>query len=619
MKRIKSIILLIICILSTASFYPQSKQDKNFDTPFLGVQVFIEPGQTQPPVGTNLLPKGLEELKYFGPNDPGKIVKKISVTGQKFNEAYQVNTFDLQSGTSGLSANLSQSLKKNDVLWISFYARSLQSKRETGESFIELRIDQLADGKYVWPPYLERGISFGQEWMETSIPLVITRDVDPKDIRLIIQFDSYPQQFEISPVTFINCGKNVSPDELPRTLIKYDGGEPDADWRKAAEERIEKYRKGNLHIEVKDTKGKPVKGAEITANLRRIAFNWGTATSSQRLLDTIDINSRVYRDTLTKYFNQIVFENEMKWKVWWQEKKEKKGISALLALRWLRENNINARGHVLVWPSWQHSPSFLKELAIDTITLRRVIIENIKEQTNYMYGQFVEWDVVNEPYAHHDVLDILGRREMVEWFKTAHIGAPGVRLILNDYTMFHSEEASRAFYENIKYLQQEGAPIGGIGEQAHIGGTPPGIPKVLERLDKFGELGLPIVITEFDINSNDDEFKSRYLRDFMTAVFSHPSTTGFIQWGFWEGQHWFPVAALWNKDWSLRPHGKVFTNLVSNKWNTRFHGITPASGSCDVRGFCGQYDIAVHYNGKIYNHQTTLQKEGNTIIVQITR
>lgn len=217
--------------------------------------------------------------------------------------------------------------------------------------------------------------------------------------------------------------------------------------------------------------------------------------------------------------------------------------------------------------------------------------------------------------CHHDVIDILGKHEMVEWFKLARKGEPHARLFLNDYTMFHSEEASNSFFETARYLVNEGAPINGIGEQAHIGGTPPGIPLILKRLDKFATLGLPLIITEFDINSNDDDFKARYLGDFVTAVFSHPSTTGLLQWGFWEGQHWFPVAALWNKDWSIRPHGKVFTDLVTKKWHTNYTGTTSKTGECKVRGFCGKYRITVTYQGNTVTKDVQLDTNGTAITI----
>lgn len=554
----------------------------------------------------------------FGAGSPASMISQSAVTGQPFTNALLVNTFNrpLGSGDCGLNAQILTPVHKGDVLWISFRARCLESKRETGEAFVEVRFDQLVAGKYVWPPYLERGVSIGHEWTQTSIPFVMNKDVSPSDVRFVIKFDTYPQRFEISSVTFINCGADVNLADLPRTIIHYGGDAPAAPWRKAAADRIEKYRKGDLSIEVVNAAGKPLPGAEVNVVMKRIAFNWGTATSSQRLLDSSN-DSKIYRDTLLKYFNQVVLENEIKSKNWarFNYNQTSKGIA------WLNEHQIPIRGHVMVWPSWQNSGPEIGKLKDDTSALRGVILKIISEQTSVMKGWFTEWDVVNEPFAHDDFLKLLGRRVMLDWYAAARKGAPATKLFLNDYTMFHGEgpgSASERFYDNVKYLIDNGAPINAIGEQGHIGGTPPPIPKVLERLDYFSKLGLPIQISEFDINSNDDDFKARYLADFMTAIFSNPSTIGFVQWGFWEGQHWFPVAALWDKNWKPRANGKAFTELVSKQWNTRAEGKTRKDGKYSLRGFNGDYEVRVKYDGKEATHKVVLTSKGATLRIKMT-
>ena len=298
--------------------------------------------KAQVPTNIPLLSGKVDALKYSAEGKPSATVKQVAVKGQSFTQALQINSSG-GPGSGGLYGNLNKKLRKGDVLWISFSTRSLQSKRETGESFVELRIEQLVNGKYVWPPYLERGISFGNEWTETSIPFKLEKDVAPEEIRVVIRFDHYPQQFEISPVTFINYGQGVSLSDLPRTVVKYEGDQPDAPWRAEAEARIEKYRKGDLTIKVTDATGTPVPGAKVTANLQHIAFNWGTATSSERLLDTKSTDSKIYRDTMARYFNQAVFENEMKWKVWCHQPETQKGFRTLEALRWLRNHNFSVR------------------------------------------------------------------------------------------------------------------------------------------------------------------------------------------------------------------------------------------------------------------------------------
>ena len=354
--------------------------------------------------------------------------------------------------------------------------------------------------------------------------------------------------------------------------------------------------------------------------MKRNAFNWGTAICSQRFLDTLNSDSKRYADTLMRYFNQVVFENEMKWGMWTRQDPEKRGEQTRIAAKFLSEKGITSRGHVMVWPSWRHIPAKVSALKNDSSALRKAVLDHINEQTYLMKDFFTEWDVINEPYAHHDLMDILGKEEMVKWFKVAHTGDPKVKLFLNEYTMFHGEgpnSPSENFYQNVKFLLDHGAPIGAIGEQGHIGGTPPAIPKIIERLDYFATLGLPIQISEFDINSNDDDFKARYMADFMTAIYSHPATTGFVQWGFWEGQHWFPVAALWNEDWTPRQHGKVYTELVTKTWWTNADGKSSKDGVFRVRGFCGDYEVVVSSGGKTVKEQVTLSNTNSELVIKL--
>lgn len=570
--------------------------------------------------GKSIVSSDLNDFRLFGASASDSVIEIIPVDGQPFKKCLGVNTFGKQlKGQTGVTMVVASPVEAGDVLWVSFKARSLESRRETGESLVELRVDQLENGKYVWPPYLERGVSFGKEWTETSIPFVITKDVAPENIRLLIGFDSYPNKIEIGPVTFLNYGKSVKINDLPRTRFNYGGSEPDAEWRKEAAARIEKYRKGNLSVRVVNAEGKPVKGAEVKISMTRNAFNWGTAISSQRFMDTT-ADSKKYRDTLLKYFNQVVFENEMKWGMWERQNPETRGAQTRQVAKMLSEKGITSRGHVMVWPSWRHLPGSLSRLKNDTAALRKVLTDHIKEQTSLMKGCFAEWDVINEPYAHHDLMDILGKDEMVRWFKIAKEGDPQVKLFLNEYTMFHGEGAdspSEKYWQTVKFLLEKGAPIDAIGEQGHIGGTPPSIPKVMERLDYFAKLGLPVQISEFDINSNDDEFKARYMADFMTAVYSNPSTVGFVQWGFWEGMHWFPVAALWNKDWTLRSHGKVYTDLVTKTWWTNTEATTSKEGVVTMRGFCGDYEVEVKEGGKTVKERFNLDTTGKELLIQL--
>ncbi|NQX00562.1 endo-1,4-beta-xylanase, partial [bacterium] len=479
----------------------------------ISVLIAAQVALAAPPTGVAVISSAPDALAYFGPGDKAAMIRQVAVVGQDFPRALQIDTLSLATpvtGDYGLFANPISAVKKGDVLWVSFKARCLEARRESGEAAFELRLDQMVNGKYQWPAYIERGVSVGREWTEISIPYQMERDAGLLDLRLVLIFDQYLQRFEISPLTVINCGQNVKAADLPRSVMEYGGSEADAPWRKAAAGRIEKFRKGDLAVQVRDEAGKPVAKAEVKVRMKRLAFHLGTAVNSRTILDPTSPDAKQAREILTKYFNQIVFENEMKWPRWSSDSYQPD--KTLLALDWTDAHGLTARGHVMVWPSWRHVPGKLKSLKDDKEALRREVLNHIARQTQAMKGRFTQWDVTNELFANHDLIDILGRDEVVEWYRAAHQGAPDAKLFYNEYTMFHPEgPGPDHFYDMVKFLKEQGAPLQGIGEQAHIGGSPPAIPLVLSRLEKFGALGYPITITEFDMANNDEDFQAAYL------------------------------------------------------------------------------------------------------------
>jgi endo-1,4-beta-xylanase len=572
------------------------------------------------PDAIDLLPNGFASLTPYGGPEPQSRVKEVDVKGQSFDKAWQISTFGKspEKGEAGIIGKIDVPLKKGDVLWMSFKVRKLDSKRESGEGSFEARFDNLVNGKYSWPTHVERGISFGSEWTEFSIPFYLEKDVPVGAARFIIKFDTYEQSFELSPVALKSYGSQVKVSDLPKTTVTYSGGEPKAPWRKEAAERIEKYRKGDLNIQVLDANGNAIKDAEVEVRMTRNSFQWGTAVTSKSLLDKTEMGEK-YREVVKKYFNHIVYENEMKPKNWARQKPEDYGVQTKLANQWLRDNGITARGHVFVWPSFKHSPQ-LVDIKNDPEAIKAAIRKSIDVQAKTMLGEFTEWDVMNEYVYHNEIVKMLGNDEMFHWFKAAREGAPGVKLFYNDFTMFHGKgegSNSQKFYDIVKLLKDNGAPLDAIGEQSHIGGTPPAITDLIERLDYFSKLGLPIQITEFDIASSDDEFKARYLSDFMTVMYSHPNVIGFVQWGFYAPQHWFPASALWNADWSIRQHGQAYIDLVTKTWWTNADLKTNAKGSSNVRGFTGEYEITVKHKGKTNKVKAKLDNKGTTVKVEI--
>ncbi|MFM7207253.1 MAG: endo-1,4-beta-xylanase [Planctomycetaceae bacterium] len=495
-----------------------------------------------------------------------------------------------------LPTRTSAAIRTGDTLQLVYSARRVASSHETGEAQVDAVVEESA-GEH--RKLMECSHSFTGEWADVSVPFRADADADSSAAQATLRFGFAPQTVEIANLALLNHGPDVDPGTLPRTIRRYPGFEPDAAWRAAARERIDRLRKADLTVQVVDTEGRPVPRARVRVRLDRHAFGLGTCIKVPRILGTTADDER-YRQTLARHFTKAVFEDDLKWDPW-EQGGERHHARVRDTIHWLRQHELSPRGHVMVWPSWGRMPARLRALEHDPPALRRAIEARVESQARALSGLLDEWDVVNENYAHTDATDLLGRSAMAEWFRIAARETPGTRLFYNDYVMFQGDgpgSPSDTLLEILSGLQKAGAPIGGIGEQAHFGGNPPGPEAVLAKLDRFAALGLPIQVTEFDVDTADRDLQVAYTRDFLTTVFSHPAVTGVICWGFWEGSHWKPRAAFWDRDWNVRPNGRVWLDLFEREWTTDETLTTDATGRCSVRCFKGRVRLEAEAAGR---------------------
>jgi len=569
-----------------------------------------------PPEGVAVLPADTVGAFTLMGEAGAATMETIPVEGQEFTKALRVKIAKPAGSAWAiqLHAKSTAAVEKGDALLATFWLRSAEAA--SGEALTAFVFEL---GKEPYSKSIECQVTADRKWHKLSLPFASVGSYAPGEASINFQLGFAAQTVEIAGVQLVNYGKKVKVADLPRSSFGYAGSNADAPWRAAAAERIEKLRKGDLAVVVKDAAGKPIEGAAVKVRQARHAFGFGSAIASDRLLAESPDGEK-YRDTVKRLFNKIVFENDLKWGDWaWENPANRPKVPK--ALDWLDRQHIEARGHCLVWPAWGNMPADLKKLAGDRPALEKRIAAHVREEVGALKGRLVEWDVINEPYSNHDVMDICGNDVMADWFRIAHEADPKPVLFINDYSILSSggrDTAHQAHYEKtIRFLLEKGAPLGGIGLQSHFDWalTPP--PKLLEILDRFGSLGPEIELeaTEFDIDITDEALQAAYLRDFMTTLFSHPKVKGIIMWGFWEGHHWKPSAALFRKDWSVKPNGQAWIDLVTKTWWTSADGKTAASGDFKTRGFLGEYDVTVEANGKTKTVRAQLPKDGATLAV----
>ncbi len=471
------------------------------------------------------------------------------------------------------------------------------------------------------------------EWTRYYFPIEVGEKPDGSEFEPYIEFWTgfTEQTVEFGGVALVDYGDADvavgdlpagSSDGAPSPLIDYEGREAGAQWRSEAEDRIDEVRKSDLGVTVVDSDGTPVPDAAVSVRMQEHAFDFGSAVSAEHVNGDGD-DDETYRETFLEDFNVGVLENALKYPSFrgsWGDSKE----GALAALDWLAERDVPARGHYLVWEEYGtdggggmaiEDPDSLSDEELQTRML-----DLIRNHATDVGDRVAEWDMHNHPIWQSAIRDRLGWDAVLEWWEAGN-EATDAELYTNEMGNVAGGFNRDQHYEFVERLLDDGAPVDGVGFMGHAqlpegNVTPPA--ELLSTYDRFAELDLPVLITEFDvqIDSRDDEeeveWQTDYLRDFLTASFSHEAVEGVISWGFWADDHWRPTGAYYDSDWTLRPHGEQYHDLVYDEWWTEEDGETDVDGAYATRAFRGEYEITVEYEGESATRTTTLSEGGVT-------
>jgi endo-1,4-beta-xylanase len=217
------------------------------------------------------------------------------------------------------------------------------------------------------------------------------------------------------------------------------------------------------------------------------------------------------------------------------------------AYRVTRKYHIPLKEHTLIWgaqqPPWigsldsasqrQEIEEWFAALAAryDTIEYIDVVNEPIHNAPNGM----IPWGTTtpNVNYA-----KALGGAGTTGWdwvitsFRLARQYFPASKLIINEYSVINSSTTTQTYIEIINLLKAENL-IDGIGEQAHAFTTNGVSATTLKNnLDLLAATGLPIYLTEVDIDGPTDLAQLQEIRRVFPIFWEHPAVKGITFWGF---------------------------------------------------------------------------------------
>jgi endo-1,4-beta-xylanase len=476
------------------------------------------------------------------------------------------------------------------------------------------RVNVFAENNTTYEKEVFAEITIGSVWQQYLLPFESGAAYATNALKIGLHLAYQSQTVEVGGVACLNYKNTVNLSQLPIDLNvqPYDGSAPDAPWRTEAAESIDQLRRANLQVSVVGAAGEALEDVTVHVEMLQHEFKFGSAvvsnlfnggnnfnpTYEQKLLD-LDGNGHG--------FNEVVFENDLKWPAWEQTWFSTKP-ELVSDFAWLAERDISVRGHNLAWPSWQYSPPDI-DASVTPAYLKTRVRNHIDDILTYpgIGTACVDWDVLNEITANTEYAAklagtsgyVTGREWYAEVFRQADSLAPNSVMYLNDYVAIENADNPAntigVWRSRVDELVAAGAPIEGIGFQGHFSANPTGIPRVKQVYDEFwAAYGLEAKVTEYDINLlAPQDIQARYMRDILTITYAHPSMKGFLMWGFWDGAHWLGNAPIFNQDWTLKPSGEAFVDQVFNQWWTDEYALTNALGSTQVRGYRGKYRVMI--------------------------
>ena len=185
-------------------------------------------------------------------------------------------------------------------------------------------------------------------------------------------------------------------------------------------------------------------------------------------------------------------------------------------------------------------------------------------------GKIKVWDVVNEAISDggtnilRDSLweQIIGPDFIAKAFEYAHEADPKAILRYNDYSLENPAKRHKLI-TLIKSLQAQHVPVMAIGSQTHVSVSSPTFEQEDKALTELDTLGLPIHITEFDVNgaqggqrdtgadvasnaettqgglvSNADQRLATAYSNLFRAFLKHKSVKVVTFWGVNDGVSW---------------------------------------------------------------------------------
>ena len=376
------------------------------------------------------------------------------------------------------------------------------------------------------------------------------------------------------------------------------------------------HRKAQCKLRIVDEQGNVVAGTKLTFRQTNHEFLFGCGA-----FDFVPYTNSVDQDTVGFLKDRVD-----KWLALYNygtlpfylgqfepEEGKPETASRMNAAKFLREHNVDVKGHPLCW----HTACANWLMKYDNKTILKKQLQRIERDVADFKGTIDIWDVINEVvimpiFDKYDnaitrVCKDIGRVGIIkETFAAAKAVNPDAKLLLNDFN------TSIAYEILIDGCLQAGVPISAIGIQSHQHQGYWGAEKLEQTLERYEHFGLPIHFTENTLVSGDlippeiedlndfqvtewpstpegEERQMKQTEEMYRILFTHPKVEAITGWDFADGAWLNAPSGVIRKDNSVKPVYEKLMQMIKGEWWTDYEICTDENGMVEVEGFKGDY------------------------------
>ncbi|XP_017698435.2 endo-1,4-beta-xylanase 1-like isoform X3 [Phoenix dactylifera] len=354
---------------------------------------------------------------------------------------------------------------------------------------------------------------------------------------------------------------------------------------KYLKEKTEKVRKRDVVLKLPGFDSASLHGAPIKIRQTQNSFPFGSC------INRSNIENEEFVDFFVKNFNWAVFGNELKWYHTEPQQGKLNYKDADEMLDFCQRHGKETRGHCIFWEVEDAVQPWVRSL--NSHELMIAIQKRLKSLLSRYKGKFRHYDVNNEMLHGSFYQDKLGEDIRAYMFRESHQLDPSAILFVNDYNVEDGcdpKSTPEMYIHQILDLQERGAPVGGIGIQAHI--SHPVGEIICDALDKLAILGLPIWFTELDVSAVNEHVRADDLEVVLREAYAHPAVEGVMLWGFWELFTFRDNSHLVDAEGSINEAGKRYLAL-KQEWLSHTDGHINAYGEFKFRGYHGTYTVEI--------------------------